>query len=206
MLCEKCRQREASIVLTEIMNGVRTEHNLCRSCAAKLKQIGFSDMDFPFQQLISEILGIQSDSENLHFEQLEQLSCPTCGTSYRDFVQNSCFGCADCYETFGLLIENNIKKMQGSNVHIGKRPKFHREKESIWNENPADTAEESETPSLAVPLEEQIELLRARIQEAISEENYEQAAKFRDEIKKLTRNASVARAANTNNGEDEKKP
>lgn len=183
MLCEKCKQREASIILTEVVNGVRTEHNLCRFCAAKLERTHFLDMDFPFQQLISDILGIQSDSQNLHFEQLEQLRCPTCGTSYRDFVQDSCFGCADCYGTFGLLIENNIKKMQGSNRHIGKRPKFQKGGESLWKEeNVQDGASASVSK---MPLEEQVALLRARIQEAISEEDYEQAAKYRDEIKQL---------------------
>ena len=29
MLCEKCKVREANIKYTEIINGVKTEHNLC---------------------------------------------------------------------------------------------------------------------------------------------------------------------------------
>ena len=29
MLCEKCKIREANIKYTEIINGVKTEHNLC---------------------------------------------------------------------------------------------------------------------------------------------------------------------------------
>ena len=30
MLCEKCKVREANIKYTEIINGVKTEHNLSR--------------------------------------------------------------------------------------------------------------------------------------------------------------------------------
>lgn len=183
MLCEKCKQREASIVLTEVVNGVRTEHNLCRHCASQLERNQFLEMDFPFMKLLSNILGIESDSESLHFEQLEKLSCPVCGTTYGDFVKNSSFGCADCYETFGLLIENNIKKMQGSSMHVGKKPKFQYAMEAQTEENPQN---EPQKMKVQISKEEQIELLRARIKEAISEEDYEKAAHYRDEIKALT--------------------
>ena len=36
MLCEKCKVREANIKYTEIINGVKTEHNLCSHCAKEL--------------------------------------------------------------------------------------------------------------------------------------------------------------------------
>ena len=36
MLCEKCKVREANIKYTEIINGVKTEHNLCSHCAKEI--------------------------------------------------------------------------------------------------------------------------------------------------------------------------
>ena len=36
MLCEKCKIREANIKYTEIINGVKTEHNLCSHCAREM--------------------------------------------------------------------------------------------------------------------------------------------------------------------------
>lgn len=36
MLCEKCKVREANIKYTEIINGVKTEHNLCSHCAKEM--------------------------------------------------------------------------------------------------------------------------------------------------------------------------
>lgn len=44
--------------------------------------------------------------------------------TYEKFVENSCFGCADCYSVFDLLIRDNIKQLQGSDCHKGKHPKI----------------------------------------------------------------------------------
>ena len=34
MLCEHCKKREATVKYVEVINGVKTEHNLCTQCAA----------------------------------------------------------------------------------------------------------------------------------------------------------------------------
>ena len=36
MLCERCKIREATIKYTEIINGIKTEHNLCSHCAKEM--------------------------------------------------------------------------------------------------------------------------------------------------------------------------
>ena len=57
MLCEKCKVREANIKYTEIINGVKTEHNLCSHCA---KEIDFGqytallDGEFPLGKRTGE--------------------------------------------------------------------------------------------------------------------------------------------------------
>ena len=53
MLCEKCQEREATIIYTEIINGVKTEHSLCSECA---KDMDFGD-ELPFAELLAGILG-----------------------------------------------------------------------------------------------------------------------------------------------------
>ena len=94
MLCEKCKVREANIKYTEIINGVKTEHNLCSHCA---KEIDFGqytallDGEFPLGKLLSGLLGLEEDEEET--DERSRVVCPTCGTSFDDFVQNSRFGC-----------------------------------------------------------------------------------------------------------------
>ena len=109
MLCERCKMREASVVLTEVVNGVRTEHNLCSQCATETDLGQFFDTDFPFAKILSGILGITPETQDPQTEKMNQLACPTCKMTYGEFIKNSQFGCPDCYDTFGLLLNSNIK-------------------------------------------------------------------------------------------------
>ena len=97
MLCERCKIREANIKYTEIINGVKTEHNLCSQCARELdlgQYTALLDGEFPLGKLLSGLLGIEDDEEET--DERARVVCPTCGTSFEDFVENSRFGCPDC--------------------------------------------------------------------------------------------------------------
>ncbi len=64
MLCEKCKIREANIKYTEIINGVKTEHNLCSHCAREMDfgQYGaVLDGEFPLGRLLSGLLGLEEE-------------------------------------------------------------------------------------------------------------------------------------------------
>ena len=98
MLCERCKIREATIKYTEIINGIKTEHNLCSHCAKEMDFGQYSallDGEFPLGKLLSGLLGLEDDEEETDVR--GNVVCPTCGTSFEDFVENSRFGCADCY-------------------------------------------------------------------------------------------------------------
>lgn len=190
MLCERCKIREANIQYTEVINGVRTEHNFCAQCAKELDFGPYSaifDSDFPLGKLLSGLLGVGEDREE---PKTHQVICPTCRTSYGEFIKNSRFGCPDCYGVFDLLISDNIKQLQGSDTHKGKRPKYHREAgqeltDGRREENqPADgtaSGQEEAQPDT----EERIRLLDAKLHEALAREEYETAAECRDQIRAL---------------------
>ncbi|RHP34408.1 UvrB/UvrC motif-containing protein [Lachnotalea sp. AF33-28] len=181
MLCERCGQREANIRYTEVINGVRSEHNLCSQCAREMELGGpyaaIFDSEFPLGRLLSGLLGLQTEDESKMEDEarMEQLSCPTCKTTYEEFIKNSRFGCPDCYQMFDLLMSDNIKKLQGSDTHVGKRPKYGLEETD--EKERADVGRKSQ--------EEELSLLESRLREAIAEEEYETAAKYRDQIKEL---------------------
>ena len=120
MLCERCKIREANIQYTEVINGVRTEHHFCAQCARELDFGQYSaifDGEFPLAKLLSGLLGSEEPAQDT--DRLQQIQCPSCGMTYEEFVENSCFGCADCYGVFDVLIHENIKKLQGSDSHKG---------------------------------------------------------------------------------------
>lgn len=125
MLCEVCRIREANVQYTEVVGGVRTEHHFCSQCAKDLDFGPYSaifDGEFPFAEFLSALLGAETPAQKQ--DKYQQIVCPTCGMTYREFVKNSCFGCADCYSVFDVLIHDNIKQLQGSDSHKGKTPLY----------------------------------------------------------------------------------
>ena len=175
MLCERCHEREANIVIKEVVNGVVHEHNLCSACAQETELAQLFD-DFPFGKLLSGILGLNGDDQTEEKENYNQIVCPTCGMSYGEFVRDSQFGCPDCYDTFSILMSSNIKKLQGSDTHVGKHPRYQTE---------TQTEDGSAAGAPQETMEDRLAVLRSRLQEAISEEEYEEAARYRDEIRKL---------------------
>lgn len=196
MLCERCKIREANIQYTEVIGGVKTEHNFCAQCARELDFGPYSaifDSDFPLGKLLSGLLGLSSDEEE---KKTPQIVCPTCKTSYEEFIKNSRFGCPDCYGVFDLLIGENIKQLQGSDTHKGKRPagwkkmeamSFQRKKggADAQAEGGAVAGDRPGSLTAAPDVEEQIRILDARLKEALVREEYETAAKCRDEIRRL---------------------
>ena len=201
MLCERCKIREANIQYTEIANGVRTEHNYCAQCAKEMDFGPYSAIfegEFPLGKLLSGLLGVPG--EEAEEEKTGQIICPTCGTSYDDFVKNSRFGCADCYSVFDLLIHDKIRQLQGNVRHTGKHPKFQKIKADPFHltscdqpekgtadMTPANREEQTLNTDAAVENETQLQIrkLEARLREAVRAEEYEIAADCRDQIRAL---------------------
>ena len=201
MLCERCKIREANIQYTEIANGVRTEHNYCAQCAKEMDFGPYSAIfegEFPLGKLLSGLLGVPG--EESEEAKTGQIICPTCGTSYDDFVKNSRFGCADCYSVFDLLIHDKIRQLQGNVRHTGKHPKFQKIKADPFHlascdqpekgtadMTPASCKEQTLNTDAAVENETQLQIrkLEARLREAVCAEEYEIAADCRDQIRAL---------------------
>ncbi len=183
MLCERCKVREANIHYTEVNNGVATEHHLCSHCAREMDfgpYAGFAgifDSELPIGKLLSQLFGLSGAAEANLSEEVESLVCPTCQTSYGDFVKNSQFGCPDCYHMFDLLISDKLKQLHGSDTHKGKSPAG----QSVAPEE----AQEVSVFEKPLTTEERIQILRSKLQESIGEEDYESAAQYRDEIRAL---------------------
>lgn len=192
MLCERCRIREANIQYTEVINGVKTEHNFCAQCAKELDFGQYSaifDGEFPLAQLLSSLLGSETAVQKKG--RVQQITCPVCGTTYEEFVKNSCFGCGDCYSVFDPLIRDNIKQLQGSDSHKGKRPRYHYgQQESVTEDLSAEPVKirpvsEAASEPENMTAEDEIRIWNQKLKEALRQEEYETAAVCRDKIRAL---------------------
>jgi len=162
MLCTICKEKPATVHLTQIVGDKMQKLDLCEDCA-KTKGIndptsfGLADLDL--------VLGLGAS------QQLEQsaggveLKCPRCGFTQADFKKSGRLGCPECYKTFAEGLAGLLKTMHKGTRHTGKAPEALR----ATREN-AD----------------RMKSLQAKLAKAIKDENYEQAAQLRDEIKQLT--------------------
>ena len=186
MMCQNCNENEANVKYTQIINGVKKQMNLCDKCA---KELGIDDISFDMQMDFSNFLGdIFEDFEESFIPSLvkpQTLLCDKCKSSYDDFIKNGKFGCDKCYETFEDKIDNILKNIHGANKHVGRNIKQIKNKEN--SNNKIDKAKENKNNENQKEnnINEKIEELKERLKQEIKEERYEDAAKTRDEIKKL---------------------
>ena len=160
MVCQFCGKHNATIYFKGIVNDQAVKMHLCESCAKK------KGMAFPFAKStfsLGEMVASLAASSKLGGALLG-LTCKNCGMNYAEFRQTSQFGCSQCYTTFAQLIGPLIKKVQGSEQHMGKQYR------------------RTVRPGSAI---QELAKLKIELKEAISREAFEQAAQLRDQIQTL---------------------
>lgn len=182
MLCSRCQKRDAKILYTEIINGIKKEQHLCEECATDYTSFQMEkpllNSDLTLGDLLSTLLDNYTSSDKKKTGNVVSfLTCERCKTTYEEFIKKGRFGCADCYKTFNGLLAKTFKGIQGSEVHTGKRPKGY---VTAANRILKDL---SETEKLTI-----------KLQEAIEKEEYEEAARLRDLIKQLKKEAEANNA------------
>ena len=174
MLCQNCNKNEATTYYKENINGQTRELHLCPECAAKLTggapAFGsfFSDPFFPNpfgSSFFSEPFGSMLQSP---FGGAAQAigggrRCPTCGMTESELRRTGRAGCSDCYKNFSDILLPYIKKLHGAAAHVGATP----------------------PPAADQPKADPVEGLKAKLNDAVKAENYEEAARLRDEIRRL---------------------
>jgi len=177
MLCNRCNEREANVKYTQIINGEKKEMRLCEKCAHDL---GIGNMHFQMPLSFSNFFEDFIEPELSFMPNLElpkEKKCDKCGMTYDEFTKNGKFGCANCYESFSERIDPILKRLQGATRYTGKRKEKQRKTK----------LEKETTDSNETKLEE----LKIALKKAIQQEKYEEAAKIRDEIKKIKKEGGI---------------
>ncbi len=183
--CENCPfskkhcQKPKNIHVKQNINGEVSEYHCCEDCSSQIipnmpihimtpvmpmMLPGFSMM--PVVSIQPMIATLMSNFQKL--QKMEEdadpalgVHCPGCGATISDLRNIGRFGCAECYQTFKDQIEILLPQAHaGATRHCGKRPKC------------------------------SVDALKKEMQKAVSEERYEDAAKFRDRIKELEKLAN----------------
>src|SRR5438874_9439018 len=158
MLCCICKEKEAKVHLTQIVGDKMQKVDLCEECA---KHKGVND---PAGFSLADLLLGLGASQEMEQSGGAELKCPHCGFTQADFKKAGRLGCSECYVTFAEGLEGLLKSMHNGPKHVGKVPQSLRQSRD---------------------LAEKVKSLQKKLEKAISEENFEQAALCRDEINQL---------------------
>lgn len=157
MICDECGKNNATVHLTKIVNGKRSETHLCEQCARKYTSL---NTNFSIQNIMS---GFLSDVSGI--EKSKPLVCENCGMTYEEFKRTGKFGCSRCYSAFEKKVAPFVRNIHSHDSHVGKIPlKAGKELKS----------------------KKELEDLKFKLREAVENEEYEKAAEYRDKIKKFT--------------------
>jgi protein arginine kinase activator len=154
MFCDVCQTKEATVFLTQIVEGKMQKVNLCEGCS---KEKGVNDpTGFALADLLLGLGAAQEIEKNP-----AGVRCPVCGFSQADFKKTGRLGCSACYDAFSEGLSGMLKNMHRGTVHVGKVPR-----------------------RLAVARRRSRELagLQADLEKAVAGEQFEEAAGIRDRI------------------------
>ena len=160
--------------LTQIVEGKMQKVNLCKICSTE------NGVDDPTGFALTELLSglgtsIQTEKPAAPTIQpagsiggtlsIPAAKCPVCGFTQADFKKTGRLGCSECYDTFEDHLGNLLKAMHKGTRHTGKLPariaRYHQ-------------------------MTERMKGLQEDLLKAVREENYEDAASLRDQIRQLS--------------------
>lgn len=159
MKCENCNN-PATVHLTEIKAGKKLEKHLCESCAAQLEGIG-TKTHTPINELLTNFVMAHTGTAKE-----TTLQCENCAITWAEFRQSGLLGCMNDYKVFERELAPLIQRAhEGATHHVGKVP-------VRKGGSTAPTKRKTDT-----------EKLKKDLQKAIDEEDYERAARLRDQIR-----------------------
>ncbi len=158
MLCTNCGKNPATVHIRRTVNGITKEYMLCPECAGKSE---FSPSFTDFDSLLKSAFSFMPGSYK------RRKACPSCGSTLSSISDSGKVGCAKCYEVFAEELAPAIARIHANAVYV-------------TNDTLPPKKEEKK--------ENRLDALKAQLARAVESEDYELAAKLRDEIRALEGN------------------
>ncbi|MBT6149535.1 MAG: hypothetical protein HOH74_29115 [Gemmatimonadetes bacterium] len=198
MICDVCKEREASIEFTTVVGDVKKTQHLCPECSTEQspKQ---ATPEPPADKSAQDLKPPQASDVKKVDVVIGQLAasgagkgpCPGCGLTYEEFRKVGRLGCSRCYEAFKTPLLRLLKRIHGADSHVGRNA-------TSAVEAPAQTAGDQTAGDqtagktvIQAGIETQsVEDLRKALAAAVDAEDYERAADLRDHIARLSEESS----------------
>lgn len=156
MKCDRC-DSEATVHEVTLHKGKKVEKHLCEQCA---KGDGISVQ--PQASITQALTKFELTTPTAKTPQPKQ-QCPTCSMTFAEFRQLSQLGCPDCYREFEEHLSGLLERAhEGGTHHVGKNPT---------------------RAGASIDRQHLLAALRRKLTEAVKSEQYEKAARLRDELR-----------------------
>ncbi len=166
MTCQFCNKNPANILFTIIVNNEKKDIRICNKCA---EEKGFSNPMGGIPLLLSGIIFGIAEEKMIELINKETSSknivCNDCGLTYKEFKTSGLLGCESCYKAFEEDLKVILRRIHGNNKHLIIKNK----KSSL--------------------IEKTLSGLRKELEEAVKQEEFEEAAQIRDKIRDIEKNA-----------------
>jgi protein arginine kinase activator len=158
MKCQKCT-KAATLHITEVLSDDQFEElHLCEDCAQKYL---YEPQQAAAGKKGGDIGHVEETDET---SRLNQRECPICGIKFVEFRNSGRLGCPHDYQEFREELAPLLENIHGETRHVGKTPRR--------------LPQSKQTQSELIQL-------RKQLQQAVTKEAYEEAARLRDRIRQL---------------------
>ena len=161
MLCQKCHKSLATMRYAEVVSGKVSELQLCPDCLNRMQDETASGFELAG---IAATRGKQRSAPAAAEAKVPNRVCRVCGADLKDAIQSGRVGCGACYDALGDSLEPLLRGFHVGLRHRGKEP-------HVTDERKLKRTE--------------LHSLRALLRSTLKSENYEEAAKLRDQIRDL---------------------
>ena len=158
MKCDRCNN-PATVHLIEIKGGQKVEKHLCEQHAVEENVAVKVSQQQPLNELLEKFV---LKHAGVAVEAPTEQTCEHCGTTYEEFRKTGLLGCPECYNTFATALGPLLERAhEGANRHVGKVP----------SRSGVDELRH-----------QRLIQLRRELEEAVASEQYERAARLRDQL------------------------
>ncbi|MFH0944776.1 MAG: UvrB/UvrC motif-containing protein [Planctomycetota bacterium] len=173
-ICQNCKKARATVHLTEIDPDSHEPHemHLCEECARdsggpQKKPVPLQEGTISFTTSIIGLGGAGPAAIGSRSAP-SKIVCPECGMTNQEFRMKGRFGCLGCYGVFEENLLALLEKVHGATQYVGPAPKL-----------------VGEARRSAAAMEQELVDLRRRMKRLVKSEEYEEAARLRDQIDTL---------------------
>lgn len=162
MLCERCHKNVAAARYAEVVDGKVKDMAVCPDCLALYQRQGEGGFELTKPGLTDDRhkTPVRSAAEALRGRE----RCRTCGLVLAQVMESGRVGCGTCYESFAEQVESILEGLHTGVRHRGKAP---------------------HVDDARLRVQTDLQTKRALLRSALRMENYEEAARLRDEIRVL---------------------